>query len=308
MADIVVIGSINMDLVVKTKSIPAPGETVSGEDLRLIPGGKGANQAVAASRLGVSVDLVGRVGGDAFGKTLITELEAQGVGVDYIQRDVHAASGTALIVVDASGENSIVISPGANGRVSPFDVDRVEMRLAGAKILLLQLEIPVKTVAHALQLAQKHGVKTILNPAPAGDLSPEMYAGVDILAPNETELAALTGVQLDGRESIETAAKLLLERGPKVVVVTLGSKGAFLASRDERAFLPAFEVQAVDTTAAGDAFIGGLAVAWMKTGELKRALRYANACGALAATRFGAQPSLPSGQQVELLLAANLDP
>jgi ribokinase len=304
MSEIVVVGSINMDLVVKTWRIPIPGETVRGEDLQLIPGGKGANQAVAAARLGASVSMIGRVGRDAFGERLLGELSAQGVKTETVRRDDQAASGTALIVVDAQGENSIVISPGANGRVVPSDVDQAEALITRAKIILLQLEIPVETVVHVIRLAAMHGVKTILNPAPASDIPADIYAEVDILAPNEIELRALTGQQIDGSESVEAAVELLLARGSRAVVVTLGHKGAYLASREESIHFPAFPVQAVDTTAAGDAFIGGLAVAWMKTGALRHAVRYANACGALAATRFGAQPSLPDAYQVEKLLAA----
>ena len=302
MPDIVVVGSLNMDLVVKTRHIPMPGETVRGEDLQLIPGGKGANQAVAAARLGASVGMLGCVGGDAFGKRLLDNLTSQGIETTAIRRDLQAATGTASIVVAGDGENSIVISPGANGRLTPADVDRSEALIAGAKIILLQLEIPLTTVVHALQTATRHGVKTILNPAPAGDFPPEVYAWVDVLIPNETELAILTGRKLESFASIEAAAELLISRGPRAVVVTLGSQGAYLASREETILMPAFKVKAVDTTAAGDAFIGGLAIAWLKSGSLKQAVRYANACGALAATRFGAQPSLPYAKQVAALI------
>jgi len=304
MSEIVVIGSINMDLVVKASRIPVPGETVRGEDLQLIPGGKGANQAVAASRLGARVSMVGRVGSDAFAERLLGDLSAQKVHTERVGRDEQAASGTALIVVDANGENSIVISPGANGRVVSYDVDRAEELIAGAKVVLLQLEIPMAAVARAIQLAARHGVKTILNPAPAGDIPAEIFADVDILVPNETELEFLTGRQCVGLKQVEAAANLLLAKGPQAVVVTLGDQGAYLVSQDLSVHVPAFHVLAVDTTAAGDAFIGGLAVAWMSNRALAPAVDYANACGALAATRFGAQPSLPDAKQVEALIAS----
>lgn len=307
MPDIVVVGSLNMDLVVKTRHIPMPGETVRGEDLQWIPGGKGANQAVAAARLGATVGMLGCIGGDPFGERLLDSLAAQGIATAAVRRDLRAATGTALIVVDDDGENSIVISPGANGRLTPGDVDQYEALIAGAKIILLQLEIPMATVAHAIRIGTRHGVKTILNPAPAGKLPPEIYAGVDVLIPNETELAALTGRELGGLASIKAAAELLLEKGLQAVVVTLGSRGAYLASREEKTHLPAFKVQAVDTTAAGDAFIGGLAVAWLKSGNLRQAVQVGNACGALASTRFGAQPSLPDGKQVEGLMELSGD-
>ncbi len=304
MSDIVMVGSLNMDLVVKTRRIPIPGETVQGEDLQLIPGGKGANQAVAAVRLGASVSMVGRVGGDAFGDRMLAELVAQGVRVDDVRRDDRAASGTALIVVDAGGENSIVISPGANGRLMSSDVDQAEATIANAKFVLLQFEIPLVSVAHAIQLAARYDVRTILNPAPANAIPPEIYIGLDILVLNQTELATLTSLPVEEPEMIAAAAGQLLAKGLQAVVVILGSKGAYLATRDESASFPAFPVRAVVSTAAGDAFIGGLAVAWMKMGALKPAVRYANACGALTATQFGAQPSLPDAKQIEAFLAA----
>jgi ribokinase len=301
--DIVVVGSINMDLVVKVQRIPVPGETIQGSDLQWIPGGKGANQAVAASRLGASVGMVGRVGNDSIGERLLVELEAQGVMVDRVGRDEQSASGTALIVVDASGENSIVISPGANGRITPADVDRAEDLIARAKIVLLQLEIPLRIVEHTIRMAARHGVMTILNPAPAGDIPAEVYREAGILVPNESELAVLTGARIEGLDTVEAAARQLLKTGLQAVVVTLGRRGACLVTGDATALVPAFPIRVVDTTAAGDAFIAGLAVARLNGKGLESAVRYANACGALAATHFGAQPSLPNAKQVETLIA-----
>ncbi len=302
MQDIVVVGSINMDLVVKTQRLPGPGETIQGSDLQWIPGGKGANQAVAASRLGASVSMVGRVGNDLLGERLRADLIGQGVLVEWVKRDEQAASGTALIVVDASGENSIVISPGANGRITPTDVDLAEGLISRAKVVLLQLEIPLQVVEHTIRLAARHGVMTILNPAPAGKIPPQVYSDVAILVPNENELAALTGRRVKGMDSVKVAAHQLLETGLQAVVVTLGKRGACLVTREDAAIVPAFPIQAVDTTAAGDAFIAGLAVALLKAEGLVPAVRYGNACGALAAMRFGAQPSLPSAEQVKALI------
>jgi ribokinase len=301
--DIVVVGSINMDLVVKVQRIPVPGETIQGSDLQWIPGGKGANQAVAASRLGASVGMVGRVGNDSIGERLLAELGAQGVMIERVGRDEQAGSGTALIVVDASGENSIVISPGANGRITPADVDRAEDLIARAKIVLLQLEIPLRVVEHTIRMAARHGVLTILNPAPAGDIPEEVYREAGILVPNESELAVLTGARIEGLDKVEAAARQLLKTGMQAVVVTLGRRGACLVTKDATALVPAFPIRVVDTTAAGDAFIAGLAVARLNGEGLEAAVRYANACGAVAATRFGAQPSLPNAKQVDTLIA-----
>lgn len=247
--------------------------------------------------------MVGRVGNDSLGERLLDSLVGQGVMVDRVGRDEQAASGTALIVVDARGENSIVISPGANGRITPDDVDLAEDLIAGAKVVLLQLEIPLRVVEHTIQLAAQHGVMTILNPAPAGEIPADAISGVNIIVPNESELALLTGSRLEGLDTVEAAARQLMKAGLEIVVVTLGSRGACLVTENETAIIPAFPIRAIDTTAAGDAFIAGLAVAWLKAEGLKSAVRYANACGALAAMRFGAQPSLPNAHQVEVLIA-----
>lgn len=299
MADVIVVGSLNADLVVRAERFPAPGETISGGDLAIIPGGKGANQAVAAARQGASVAMAGRVGNDSFGPTLTQNLQKNNVDTSHVQTD-SSATGTAIIVVDSNGQNSIVLSPGANRQVTPADVDALSFQ--GTDTLLLQFEIPLKTVIHAASIARQSGVRVILNPAPARPFPNELLADVDILVPNEGELQILTGIPVSDRASAEPAAQVLLAKGVQSVIVTLGSNGALLVTGEQTIHIPTFQVDVVDTTAAGDAFIGGLAAALLKGKTLKDAVLYGNASGALAATKFGAQPSLPTAEDVENLL------
>ena len=299
MSDILVIGSLNADLVVRAPRFPAPGETISGEDLAIIPGGKGANQAVAAARQGAKVSMVGRVGNDSFGPTLTQNLQNNNVDTSHVRTD-SAATGTAIIVVDASGQNSIVLSPGANGKVTPTDVDAVSLQ--DVDTLLLQFEIPLETVIHAASLARQNGLRVILNPAPARPIPNSLLADVDILVPNESELQLLTDMPVTGIDSARSAAQALLAKGVGTVIVTLGSNGALLVTNEQVTHIPAFKVDVVDTTAAGDAFIGGLAAALLKGKSLEEAVQHGNASGALATTQFGAQPSLPTAEDVEHLI------
>lgn len=296
MADILVIGSLNADLVVRAPHFPLPGETISGSDLHIIPGGKGANQAVAAARQGASVAMLGRVGQDGFGQFLLESLKSNLVDVTHVRAD-DSATGTAIIVVDANGQNSIVLSVGANGKVSPADVDNASGFTPG--LILLQLEIPILTVLHAARVAHQRGIRVILNPAPAQFLPDELISLVDFIIPNETELSLLTGIEVNDIPSAEQAAQTLLARGAKHVIVTLGSKGALVVSGKQVTQVDTFTVEAIDTTAAGDAFIGGFASALLGGLEIEKAVKYANACGALAATKFGAQPSLPTREETE---------
>jgi ribokinase len=299
MADILVIGSINIDLVVRTPRFPKPGETIRGEDLATLPGGKGANQAVAAARQGASVAMFGRVGKDGYGDLLLDQLKRDHVDTRHVMRDP-ASTGAAMIIVDGQGQNSIILSPGANGKVSPADVEPASF--SDVKLALFQLEIPLETVVHAARVAKENHVRVVLNPAPALALPDELIALADILLPNETELSLLTGQDVKDVRSAEKAARVLIGKGAQIVIVTLGAKGALLVTKDAAQHVPTFKVQAVDTTAAGDAFIGGYASALLRGLEPEAAVRYANACGALATTKFGAQPSLPTRQAVEELL------
>lgn len=302
-ARITVVGSLNMDLVVRAPRIPRPGETILGGEFRTAPGGKGANQAVAAARLGGQVSMVGRVGSDAFAQSLLDGLTADGVDHTFVMQDPEAATGVALIMVDDAGENTIVVASGANMRLSPADVDAAEAAIAAADVLLLQLEVPLAAVVQAARVARAHGATVILNPAPACSLPNELLSLVDVLIPNESETALLTHLPVDDWAEIESAAMALRELGVDTVVLTLGKRGALLVEKGEKELIPAFEVTPVDTTAAGDAFVGGFAVALAEGRSLTDAVRWGNAAGALATTRLGAQPSLPARRAVEALVA-----
>jgi ribokinase len=287
-------------LIVRAGRLPLPGETVSGGDLMTAPGGKGANQAVAAARLGAQVYFVGRLGLDMFGQQARQHLEQEGLDLSYLIQNGEAPSGVALIVVGPRGQNIIAVAPGANHRLTPANVEAALPAIRQADIVLLQLETPLDTVETAARLGHEPGRQTpalvILNPAPAptGPLPASLLGQVDVLTPNEHEAALLTGEQ-----DPEKAAAALLNLGVKTVVVTLGGAGALLATSAAGIVrIPAFPVEPVDTTAAGDAFNGGLAVALAHARTMEAAVRYASAVGALAVTRMGAQPSLPTADEV----------
>lgn len=291
-----VVGSLNMDLVARSSHIPHPGETIIGGELHMLPGGKGANQAVATARLGVKTAMIGKIGQDAFAPPLLENLTADNINHVFVTQDHKSATGVALIVVDDAGENSIVVTPGANHQLSPADVIKAESVIADSKVMLLQLEIPLESVTKAAELAKSHGVTVILNPAPAQALPSELLSLVDILIPNETETEILTGLPVNDFQEAEKAASKLREQGIVTVILTLGARGALLLNDTERLQIPALNINPVDTTAAGDAFVGGFAVALAEGHTLVDAVRWGNAAGALAATRLGAQPSLPTRQ------------
>lgn len=295
---IVVVGSSNTDMVIRARRLPLLGETVLGHQFVMVPGGKGANQAVAAARLGGRVQFVGRFGRDIFGEGAIAHLKDEGVGTDYTAYDEGMPSGIALIVVDERGENSIVVAPGANGRLSVADVERAGPAIGEANLVLAQLEVPLEAVRRAMEMAQEAGATIILDPAPAQDLETSFLEKVDIITPNEIEAAVLTGVAVTDLAGAEAAAKALLARGPETVIITLGERGALLVTAEGSELIPGYPVRVVDTTAAGDAFSGGLALALAEGFGLREAVSFANAAGALTVTKLGAQPSLPTREEV----------
>lgn len=301
MNHIVVVGSLNMDLVVTAPRHPQPGETILGGEFNTFPGGKGANQAVAAARLNAPVVMIGRVGNDAFGDQLLETLTHDQVDTAYVVRDKNSSTGIALITVAASGQNTIVVASGANARVSPEQILSAEATFEGARVLLLQLECPLPAVAQAIQLARKHNVPIVLNPAPAQTLSASLLAEVDYLIPNQTELALLTGSPASTPPQL--AASLLQQSGIRHVIITLGEGGVLIVEGGQTVHLPAYQVPVIDTTAAGDAFVGAFAVALMENYSTHEAAIWGNAAGALAVGRAGAQPSLPTRTELEAFLA-----
>jgi ribokinase len=300
---IVVVGSANVDMIVRSTRLPRPGETVSGSDLITAGGGKGANQAIAAQRLGADVAFVARVGGDALGQFVVTTLEDEGLDHRHVTVDSSAPTGVALILVDENGQNMISLSPGANARLTPADVRAAEAAFRDVDVLITQHEVPVETVRTALELGRTHRATTVLNPAPARPIPSEFFALVDWLTPNEVEAAALVGHSVDDVASAGVAARELRTRGAANVVVTLGARGAVYLTDGDALYVPARAVHAVDATAAGDAFTAGLAVALARHVAPGAAVDYASACGALATTRAGAQPALPREADVAAFLA-----
>jgi len=294
---VVVLGSINIDLVATVDRFPQVGETRRGDRFFEAAGGKGANQAVAAAKLGAETYFVGRVGGDDYGDRSISSLKAAGVRTDGVFIDSSTHSGVAVITVNNEGDNTIISVRGTNANVGAEDIDRLRQVLPGATAFLVQLEIPLDAVVSGIRAASDAGVTVILDPAPAIDLPSEIYPYIDIITPNEGEASALTGVTVSDAESAEKAADILRDRGVKTAIVTLGKQGLFCASESDRFFLPAYEVEAVDTVAAGDAFNGGLAAAIDAGEPLKEAVRKAAATAAFSVTRSGAQPSLPTRSQ-----------
>ena len=302
---IVVVGSSNTDMVVKAARIPAPGETVLGGAFVMAAGGKGANQAVAAARLGAEVTLVARLGADPLGDEAIEGYQKDSILTDLIVRDPDRPTGVALILVDAHGENSITVALGANEALLPDDVERAADRIRAADAVVMQLEVPLAAVEQAAAIARAAGVPVILDPAPApdGGLPEALLRNVTCLKPNESEAERLTGISVSDLASAERAARALQELGPRTVIITLGSQGAIVVDEAAVHHVPAYRVTAVDTTAAGDAFTGAFATAVGAGAALVEAVRRAAAAGALAATRMGAQPSLPTQAEWEAFIA-----
>lgn len=302
---VVVIGSSNTDMVVKAARIPQPGETVLGGEFVMVPGGKGANQAVAAARLGAEVTLVARLGDDLFGEASLRNFHEAGIRTEAVARDRETASGVALILVDAGGENAIAVAPGANARLTPADVDRAEDAIRAADVVVLQLEVPMATVLHALRLAKRHGRRVILNPAPAAPVPEEAFGLIDILTPNETEAEMLLGGGAAGLAGIAPTAEALRAKGVDTVIVTMGREGVFVVHSGGSFHVAGRHVEAVDTTAAGDALTGALACGLAEGREMTAALEFATAAAALSVTRMGAQSSLPDRAAVEAFMASH---
>jgi ribokinase len=305
MKKILVVGSSNTDMIIRVPRIPRPGETVLGGEFSMAPGGKGANQAVAAARAGGRVTLLARVGDDVFGERAIRNFETDGIDIRFIVRDGRAASGVALINVGPDGENSISVASGANALLSPDDVLRAEQAFTVADIVLMQLETPIETVQAAAEMASIRGIPAVLNPAPARPLDDKLLRSVTVLTPNESEAELLTGVRVASEAEAKKAAAQLRRRGPRLVIITRGKRGCYVAGDDFEGGVPAFKVRPIDTTAAGDVFNGALAVALAEEKLLREAVRFASAAAALSVTKLGAQPSASTRREIEEFLGLN---
>ncbi len=296
--NITVIGSSNTDMIIKVPRIPKPGETVLGGKFSTAPGGKGANQAVAAARSGGNVTFVARVGDDIFGEQALKGFKEDGINTDFIIKDKDAPSGIAEIFVAEDGENSIAVALGANLNLSVYDVIAAKEAILSSDILLMQLEIPLKTVQYAAKLAFDHGIRVILNPAPGQPLPIEILKTISILTPNEAEAAMLTGIKIEDEGAGEDAGRILISKGVNKVIITIGKKGALILDSSGSELVGGFKVHAVDTTAAGDIFNGALAVALAEKKNIWEAVKFGNAAAALSVTKLGAQPSAPKRKDI----------
>ena len=299
MSTIIVIGSSNTDMVIKSAHLPAPGETILGGEFFMNPGGKGANQAVAAAKLGGEVVFVAKVGDDIFGQEAVQGFKNEGIDTDYIVVDPRNPSGVATIMVDDQGENCIAVASGANGTLSPADIDNALARIDAADVLLMQLETPIPTIDYAASAGSEKWKTVILNPAPAQALSDDLLAKLDVITPNETEAEILTGIKVENTTDAEKAALALREKGVGTVIITLGSQGAFVVADSFTGMVPVRKVNAVDTTAAGDTFNGALAVGMAKGLPIEAAVEFANKAASVSVTRLGAQASAPRLEELE---------
>ena len=304
---VVVVGSLNMDLVIKAEKQPQAGETVLGEEFGMFTGGKGFNQALAAARLGAEVAMVGRLGADLFGDELMSMLTDDKVDGRFVVRDAEAGTGIASIFIGPEGENRIVVVPRANMRLTVADVERASSCIAAADILLLQLEVPIKASQNAAEIARANDTLVILDPAPAQELPDSFLRLADILTPNELETESLSGVNVSDQKGVEQAAQIIFDKGVPTVVLTLGDRGALLLTADLKKIVPAYRVNVVDTTAAGDAFCGALATALAQGKTIEDALTFANAAGALAVTVLGAGPAIPTSEAITEFLTSARD-
>lgn len=295
---IIVVGSSNTDMVIKTHHFPAPGETILGGRFLMNAGGKGANQAVAAARLGGRVTFVGKIGDDIFGKQAVQQLEDEGINVDFVSVDPENPSGVALITVDHKGENSIVVASGSNGTLSQADFDKALHELDESEFVLMQLEIPIPTVEYIARIAAQKLKKVILNPAPAITLSDELLKSLYLITPNETEAEILTGIKIADAQSALQSANILHDKGVEIVIITMGAAGAFLLAEGKSEVIKAPKVEAVDTTAAGDTFNGALVVALSEGKTIPESVAFANRAASISVTRIGAQSSVPYRKEI----------